>query len=135
MTRGLMFNHLPRENIDPIASTTHFRGISCTRHVTIIRTNWGAWSVNCVVAILKNISQRNRSTLKQGIDIQHSWRRENEPTIKISRTAEKMDLLFHTQHQRTCTPQWYRSQSIIEWTCSQNWCRLQREACGMGQSH
>lgn len=86
MTRGLIFNQLPRENVDPIAGTTNFRGISCTRHDTIIRINWGAWSVNCVVAILNNISQRSKLTLKQGIGLQHSWRRENKPTIRIGRT-------------------------------------------------
>jgi len=52
MTRGLMFNHLPRENVDPISSTTYLRGISYTRHDTIVRSDWGAWSVNCVVANL-----------------------------------------------------------------------------------
>jgi hypothetical protein len=133
-----MFNHLLRENVNPTASTTHFRGISCTRHDAIIRTNWGAWRINFVVAILNNISQRSRSTLKQGIAIQHSCRRENKPTIRIGRTditAKKTGLLFHIQHQHTYTQQWRRSRNIIEWSCSQNWCTLQREACGMGQSH
>ena len=129
MTRGLIFNQLPRENVDPIAGTTNFRGISCTRHDTIIRINWGAWSVNCVVAILNNISQRSKLTLKQGIDLQHSWRRENKPTIRIGRTD--MSLPFHIQHLHTYSPQGCRIRSTIQWSYSRHWCRLQHEACGM----
>ena len=38
-------------NFDPIPSTTKFRSVSCTMHITIGGIRWSAWAVNCVVAI------------------------------------------------------------------------------------